>query len=219
MKLKPLATWDLQRGYTIILTVGLLGHLFQATRPLMLALTPLFLLFSAALFVYNLARSGNRAAWTWFIFVALGGFAVEVLGVNSGRVFGPYRYGTTLGYQLWGVPLLIGLNWAMVVYGSVALAQRISPRLWLQLPLAALGPTLLDWFMEPVAIRLDYWQWLSGDIPIQNFLAWFILSFLFALQYKLWFAHSRTDLPAALFVRLLGYFALLYLFVHLDLLV
>lgn len=216
MTSKQLNSLDFKRGYTIILLVGLVGHLLEPTRPLMLALTPFFLLFSTALFGYNLIRSGNRAAWIWFAFVAIAGFAVEVAGIHTGGIFGAYRYGPTLGYKLYGVPLIIGLNWAMVVYGSVALSQRLTPLLWLQIPIAAIGPTLLDWLMEPIAVHFHYWHWLGGEIPVQNYLAWLVLSFLFALQYKLWFARSQPDLPAALFVRLLGYFAVLHLLLRWD---
>ena len=35
---------------------------------------------------------------------------------------------------------------------------------------------LLDIMIEPVAIELDFWQWEGGNIPLQNYLMWFIVA-------------------------------------------
>jgi putative membrane protein len=37
---------------------------------------------------------------------------------------------------------------------------------------------LLDFMIEPVAIRLDFWHWQSGIIPLQNYLMWFLVAVL-----------------------------------------
>ncbi len=40
---------------------------------------------------------------------------------------------------------------------------------------------LMDLLIEPVAIHLGYWSWTGGDIPIQNYLSWFVISLVMAL--------------------------------------
>jgi putative membrane protein len=35
---------------------------------------------------------------------------------------------------------------------------------------------LLDLMIEPVAIRLDFWHWQGGSIPIQNYIMWFLVA-------------------------------------------
>ncbi|MCB1155806.1 carotenoid biosynthesis protein, partial [bacterium] len=44
---------------------------------------------------------------------------------------------------------------------------------------------LLDIFIEPVAIRYDFWSWAGGAPPLQNYVGWFLVSLpllsLFAL--------------------------------------
>ena len=44
------------------------------------------------------------------------------------------------------------------------------------------GATLavfFDWIMEPVAVKLGYWQWLGdGEIPLYNYICWFIISMM-----------------------------------------
>ncbi|MBK9792799.1 MAG: carotenoid biosynthesis protein [Sphingobacteriales bacterium] len=44
--------------------------------------------------------------------------------------------------------------------------------------------TLLDVFIEPVAIRLDFWQWQNNVIPFQNYVAWYLISFLLFLFFR-----------------------------------
>jgi uncharacterized membrane protein len=43
--------------------------------------------------------------------------------------------------------------------------------------LAAILAVVFDYVLEPVAINLNYWQWAYNIIPLQNYLAWFLISF------------------------------------------
>jgi putative membrane protein len=36
--------------------------------------------------------------------------------------------------------------------------------------------TLLDYIVEPVAIKLGFWTWENDIIPLQNYAMWFITS-------------------------------------------
>ena len=51
------------------------------------------------------------------------GFFIEVMGVYSGLLFGEYHYGKTLGFQFLGVPLIIGVNWVLLVMSSFAVSS------------------------------------------------------------------------------------------------
>ena len=44
--------------------------------------------------------------------------------------------------------------------------------------------TFLDIFIEPIAIKLDFWQWQNSIIPMQNYVAWFIISFFLFLFFR-----------------------------------
>jgi putative membrane protein len=44
------------------------------------------------------------------------GFFSETVGVKTGLIFGEYSYGKALGFQWMQVPLLIGLNWFIIIY-------------------------------------------------------------------------------------------------------
>ncbi len=180
--------------FLVFYAVGIAGHLAEATRPLMLAMTPFFLpaMGALALSGYLRARSDEndgsgrapRAGprfWLWVAAVLLATWAVEVVGVHTGIVFGDYVYGRGLGIPVLGVPPIIGFNWVLVCLGLLLwvapAAERAGlPPVGIALATAALA-TGFDWVMEPVAIELGYWWWAGGDIPLQNYAAWFLIAF------------------------------------------
>ena len=48
--------------------------------------------------------------------------------------------------------------------------------------LVALLMVGFDIIMEPAAMHLDYWNWHDGQVPVQNYLAWLILGWIFAIS-------------------------------------
>jgi putative membrane protein len=122
----------------------------------------------------------------WMLIVFAGSVFVEYLGVQTGIVFGTYSYGTTLKPTVGSVPLVIGFAWLSMLLSSMAVMERLLGRFGtVPLVLKALTVSLLmvifDYIMEPAAVELGYWSWEGGIIPVQNYLAWFIISFVFVI--------------------------------------
>ena len=69
--------------------------------------------------------------------------------------------------------------------------------------LAAALATAFDFLLEPVAVRLDYWRWRDGVIPLQNYVAWFLTAGLVAILHPR-LERSRCELGTQ--GRLAGYF-------------
>lgn len=113
-----------------------------------------------------------------FLIVGLAGFFIEVLGVHSRKIFGVYAYGLTLGHRVWNVPLIIGLNWSLLVFSVAAITSHLYQNFWIKTAIGASVLTALDYLIEPMAVYFGYWTWSSATIPLQNFLAWWIVSFL-----------------------------------------
>jgi putative membrane protein len=44
------------------------------------------------------------------LIIAVAGFFIEAIGVNTGLIFGNYVYKTTLGWKFLETPLIIGVN-------------------------------------------------------------------------------------------------------------
>ena len=149
--------------------------------------TPLNLLISVFLLLLNHDSWNKRQVYV-LTAIFLGGFLVEVIGTNTGYLFGSYTYGKTLGLKLFNVPVVIGANWMMMIYVSGNLAEQLHIPVYLKAFLAAMLLVLLDFLIEPVAMHFDYWNWENDLIPLTNYLCWFIISFLFlSLFFKVGF--------------------------------
>lgn len=176
----------------------------------LMKLTSYNLLFVAFLFLYN-ASEVNKTYALWLLIIGISGYLVELLGILTGLVFGTYSYGEGLGIKVADVPLMIGVNWALLVFATGALIHKIRMSLWLR---AALGATVMvgyDVLLEPVAMRFDFWSWEGNQVPLQNYLAWWIISFVmhFGVMAKVNNLQNRLALPVIIIQML--FFVLLLL--------
>jgi len=111
------------------------------------------------------------------------GFIIEYLGVKTGFIFGNYEYGKTLGLKLFDIPLVIGVNWLSVAYLSGICTENIGKN-WHFLLKSVFSASLmlfLDFFIEPVAMKYDFWQWEGGEVPIRNYVGWLVCGFILHL--------------------------------------
>lgn len=190
-------------------TVGLIGFSNAMLVPFFEQLVPYHLLLMLLIVLWN-----NESWNIQFLKFGLGvftlSFLIEMLGTNTGLIFGEYSYGQTLGLKLLKTPILIGVNWFLLVYG-VGLSLKYF-RIKSSVLSAVLGAnilTLLDVFIEPIAIKHNYWQWDNYTIPIQNYIAWWICAFTFVLIFnKLHFNKQNIPGTFLLFVQFLFFILL-----------
>lgn len=169
----------------VFFAVGAVGHALPETSSGMRAATPEFLLLAGVLVLIPAVVAGGRHFILWagatFVFVNL----VDAAGVASPTVFGDFAFGPHLGWTWNGVPLLVTLNWVLVLNGAICLAGRLAPLALdrLRKPaimlLAGLIAVGFDWIMEPAAIRLDYWHWTnSATVPTMDYLVFFLFTLM-----------------------------------------
>lgn len=152
--------------------VGLVGFAMPQLRSLFQILTPFHLLIGFGVLMFFHGDWGRP----FLNFVALAfslGFGIEVLGVQTGWVFGSYEYTEVLGIQLWGVPLIIGINWVTLTYITGWASSLTMHSIPGKILLGALLMVGLDGLIEPFAINTGLWVWEQSEIPLQNFAAWF----------------------------------------------
>ena len=154
-----------------------IGLLSGPWRHDLVVLTPLNLALLSAL--YLLASDPIERPLLYFAPIALG-FGVEVLGTNTGVPFGEYAYSNYLGPRLWATPLTIGLLWWVLLRSWFDWFGRWTQHRTLRSLLTGLGMVLMDFFIEPVAIELNFWRWNETVVPVENYVAWFVLSAVFA---------------------------------------
>jgi putative membrane protein len=196
--------------FVIMYTVGIAGHLIPSSLPLMLDLTPYTLLLTGSVLLWSAGNS--RSLFIWAGAVYLSTFALEVLGVKTGLIFGNYRYGDVLGFRLFDVPLIIGFNWVLVIWGSAELAERYLKNKHLAAFTAGIIAALFDVLLEPVAIRLGYWGWEGNTVPIYNYFSWFCIAYLSAILYIRYVKEEENYLPVWYLLIQSLFFILLLLF-------
>jgi uncharacterized membrane protein len=198
----------------LVLLYGVgIGGILSDHRAWFLGLTPLILLLSAALLL--LSHPHWNASFVLTVLACLAvGFGIEVVGVHTGLVFGDYAYGATLGWKWLDVPLIIGVNWLLLVYGSGMVASRLRrlPRLG-RAAIAAALMTLLDLLIEPVAIHFDFWHWRDHVPPLQNYLGWFVVAFALASLFQYASFKKRNPVGLALLGLQFIFFGILNLLV------
>ena len=165
--------------------VGLTGLLVPSSRPFFLSPFPYFLLLNAV--VLGIYHSGTFHPVTLVIFllIFLSGFLIEAAGVNTGLVFGDYYYGNSLGFKIFDTPLVIGLNWLMLMYLLSGVVERTRLPNLFQVVIIAFLMLIYDLVLEQVAPKTDMWHWTIGHAPVQNYVAWFVISILFSGTLKM----------------------------------
>ena len=196
---------------TIILVVvhvaGIIG-IQTEYKDLFLLCTPLNLLLSIGLLFWN-HTDFSKSFFIFSILTFLAGYFIEVIGVKSGIIFGHYSYGKTLGFKTLDVPVIIGINWLMLIYIVGVICNRFNFSSLIKSLFGALFLTTMDFFIEVVAIKYDFWKWANYTPPTQNFIAWFIVSFLLLLLFNTMNFNKNNKLAQGLFILQLIFFVTL----------
>lgn len=195
----------------ILHLVGISGILVPQTKSLVLSLSFLNLLIGFCLLLVSVFK--NKYSFLFFMGIAfVFGFGSELIGVHTGLLFGNYTYGSNLGPKLFAVPLIIGINWGVLSVTSASLTESFKINNFIKATLNSLIMVLFDFLMEPVAMKSDFWAWQNDDIPIYNFICWFLISLILQLIYLFFFKFETNKVFKALFLIQLVFFLLLNIF-------
>ena len=128
-----------------------------------------------ALFAYR-ASYAFRFLLITFTYALL----VEQIGMRTGWPFGSYEYSGSLGYQIYGVPLVVPFAWVMMAHPIFLAARRVAPS-WVFL-VGGYGLMAWDLFLDPQMVSAERWVWeITGrtvpfqpEIPISNTFGWLL---------------------------------------------
>jgi putative membrane protein len=163
--------------------VGAGLFLIQDTRPIFTLLTPFSLIISFG------AVLAMQTAWSWklvtaFMIVFVASLFIEIIGVRTGVLFGEYVYGSALGIKILDAPILIGLNWLLLIYCTSALVSTLRLNKFWSIILGAGLMVTYDLVLEYVAPVMDMWSWDSQYPGIRNFLMWFLVALVFHVLFQ-----------------------------------
>jgi bisanhydrobacterioruberin hydratase len=192
----------LQKATAIAILFHIIGFIgLIVNKNFIVATTPLNLMLMFFLLIYTHPKINLQSIFFIVLCFAVG-LWVEIIGTSTGILFGQYEYGKSLGPTIKNVPLMIGINWYIIMYccGCTVyiILQKLSAKVkeltgsetssalqvFSIMSDAAMMAVFFDWVMEPAAIKLGYWQWLGdGEIPTYNYLSWFMVSSILLLVF------------------------------------
>ncbi|MCH1608731.1 MAG: carotenoid biosynthesis protein [Flavobacteriaceae bacterium] len=186
---------------------GIIGILY-GNSDWFISATPLNLSINFILLLLNC--NGHKLFFPMVIIGFLTGMITEILGVQWGWIFGDYQYLDALGYKVLGVPVLIGVNWALLAVITGAIAQQFYENIIMRIIIGVALMLFLDLLIEPIAPMLDFWVFEGGEAPLQNYIGWaavaFFLQFIFhffKISVEGWFPHQLYLLQIIFFTVLL----------------
>ena len=154
---------------------GAIGILFW-NRQLFIDMTPFTLIMY--FFILFHKNWGDQKKVAFLLLAFSWGILSEIVGVNTGLIFGSYEYGQTLGFQIMNVPLVMGIIWVVTTLICGTIASQIKVGIQLQIFIAVSLMLILDVFIEPIAPKIDMWSFdhSSGGAPLSNYITWALVA-------------------------------------------
>jgi len=185
---------------------------FIVNPPFFSPFTPYTLLLTCSVFLIHSPLADKKFLFAFFS-IAFLGFIIEVIGVKTGLVFGKYSYGDGLGFKLLDVPLIISINWAMLIFAGIRIVSSIFTNKIKILIVAALLVTVVDLLIEQVAPKLDFWQFDGGLPGLHNYLGWIGVAFFTSYFFYPTIIKGNRSVSLIILILQIIFFTSLYLFI------
>jgi putative membrane protein len=216
---------------TIAFIIALIAHvvavigIFSSHREWFIHATPYMLILMFVLLIFT--QPGiNKAFLVFVILTFIISIVAELVGVHTGFLFGQFEFGKLLGPTIKNVPWIIGINWFIVIYCGAVFTQTMYTTIEKKFPPDNLLPpsvqkfsivldgafiiTFFDWVLEPAVVKLGFWTWwTNGQVPVYNYVCWFLVSGLLLLLFELLNFKKQNQFAVHLFIlQLLFFFTL-----------
>ena len=186
--------------------------MFSDQKELFLKFTPYAILMSFILIFIN-SKIIQKGFITSIILIAIFGFIIEYLGANYGILFGAYSYGENLGLKVGNVPLIMAINWILLIIITGNFSEKVFKNsLAFKVIFGSLLMVILDFFIEFSAPKLDYWEFVKHPVPLSNYIWWFLFSIIFHIIYQINIKEKEYVLSQNILLIHFLFFGLLALF-------
>ena len=186
--------------------------MFSDQKELFLKFTPYAILMSFILIFIN-SKIIQKGFITSIILIAIFGFIIEYLGGNYGILFGAYSYGENLGLKVGNVPLIMAINWILLIIITGNFSEKVFKNsLASKVIFGSLLMVILDFFIEFSAPKLDYWEFDKHPVPLSNYIWWFLFSIIFHIIYQINIKEKEYVLSQNILLIHFLFFGLLALF-------
>jgi len=171
-----LAGFSVKKFIIIYYAIGLIGLSLPFTAKYFIYLTPISILINLFFILYfNINWGAKFIIFGLLIYIL--SITAEIIGVNTGVIFGSYTYDNSiLGPKLLNTPLIIGINWFVLIYCTFIFINRFKFPVVIKILFGGVIMLIFDILLEPVAGKMLMWNWLNGEVPLLNYATWFILT-------------------------------------------
>jgi putative membrane protein len=170
-----------QGRLTFVLSTAIL---LQASNPfvhgetLRIITLATFYVGALAMLLHALYSFGLRYASSYFAITFLFAFVTEEIGLRSGWPFGTFSYDSSLGLQVFSLPLVVPLAWIMISHPILVAARRLTHN-WVFL-YGGVAMAAWDLFLDPQMVAAQRWSWkftgihvpFEPEIPLSNGFGW-----------------------------------------------
>jgi bisanhydrobacterioruberin hydratase len=195
----------------IFYLAGITGIIIPSTNALFLELIPTALILSFFILAIFHRGGWDSGILTASLLVYLLSYTAEVIGVNTGLLFGEYRYGAGLGYKVFGTPLIIGINWLLLVYMTSSVTQKYNFYGISGIIIASVMMLLYDIILEQVAHEMDMWHW-ENSVPFKNYITWFVFAAGFHSIFRAFNINTRNNMAGVILICQVCFFLGLVIF-------
>ncbi|RCL73055.1 MAG: carotenoid biosynthesis protein [Flavobacteriales bacterium] len=200
----------LQAILVVIYLVGIVGFSQAKFRDTLLPASGIVLYLSTLAIAL---ASKNKIKFLVFMAIAfIIGFGAEVIGVNTAYLFGNYVYGINLGPKLLNVSIVIGLLWGVLALGAASIIDQMAIFNRWKVFFGAVIMLGVDLIMEPVAIANEFWSWDGENVPLYNYVCWFLIAILLQLILRKFKLNEKNKVYNTLLILMIVFFGFLNLY-------
>ena len=110
------------------------------------------------------------------------------------------------------MPLLIGLNWVVLIYTSNAIISHLTnKKIWIVVGGSVLM-VLYDVILEIAAPFMMMWEFQGNHPPLNNYLMWFVLSIVFHLAMVVFKINTENKPARNLFIIQMVFFLIIVVY-------
>ncbi len=206
---------EVRRFILIFYCIGLLGFIIPFTNNFFKILIPFALITNFFILFYFHKSKQIKKDLIIFLLIFLGGLIIEIIGVNTKIIFGDYAYGAGLGLKILNTPIIIGVNWLFLAYTTTTIVDNIKTNSFFKIILASALMIIYDIVLEQIAPNLDMWSWKNNIIPLQNYIAWFVVAVIFNTLIKVFRVNTKNPLSLIIFCSQFVFFGILLIYFRL----
>jgi bisanhydrobacterioruberin hydratase len=193
----------------------LILNILPFSREISTNLSELFYIIISLVIFSFIVKNNKKRLTAVFLFAIpafFGIFLLQVVSVNNNEFFGSFSFGGAFAHKVAGVPFIISFFWLIIIFSALSLACKITVNNILRIVISSSFVVIFDFFLEPIAMKLDYWQWEKRAVPISNYFVWFSVSLILSITIILIKIEPRSQVSRSFFLIQIAFLVLLNIF-------